>query len=325
MSAFFIFGVYKMVENDIDQFVWTEKYRPKTIEECILPNNIKQTFLSFIQNKSFPNLLMTGSAGVGKTTAAKALLNELQCDYIVINASMNGNIDTLRTEIKNFASTVSFTNSRKYVILDEADHLTAATQPALRNFMEEYSNNCGFILTCNFINRVIEPLRSRCSIIEFKIDKEESAIIASKFFKRVIKILENEGVEYNKETVVALITKYFPDWRRVINELQSYAINGNIINSGILTAKNNDIKNIIQLLKNKNFSDIRTYVAENIDNLQSIYTDLYDNLQDSIKTNTIPELIVILAKYQYQSAFVASQEINIAACLAEIMVNIEFK
>lgn len=314
-----------MQSDDINNFVWAEKYRPRTIDECILPARLKNTFNSFIDNKTFPNLLLTGPAGVGKTTVAKALLEHLGCDYIMINGSMNGNIDTLRTEIKGFASTVSFTNSRKYVILDEADYLNAtSTQPALRNFMEEYSNNCGFILTCNYLNRIIEPLRSRCSVIDFKIDKNESAQIAGQFFKRCVKILELERIPFNKESVAGLITKYFPDWRRVINELQSYSINGSI-NSGILTEKSQDIKNIVLLIKQKDFSGLRTFVAQNIDNLSTIFEDIYEVMYNDIKPHCIPDLIVILAKYQYQSAFVASQEINIAACLAELMVNMEFK
>lgn len=314
-----------MQSDDINNFVWAEKYRPRTIDECILPTRLKNSFNSFIQNKTFPNLLLSGPAGVGKTTVAKALLEQLGCDYMMINGSMNGNIDTLRTEIKGFASTVSFTDTRKYVILDEADYLNAtSTQPALRNFMEEYSNNCGFILTCNYLNRIIEPLRSRCSHIDFKIDKNESAQIAGQFFKRCVKILELEQITFNKESVAGLITKYFPDWRRVINELQSYSING-AINSGILTEKSQDIKNIVGLIKQKDFSSLRGFVAQNIDNLTTIFEDIYEAIHDDIKPHSIPDLIVILAKYQYQSAFVASQEINIAACLAELMVNMEFK
>lgn len=311
--------------DDINQFVWAEKYRPRRIEYCILPQNLQNTFQTFIDNKSFPNLLLSGSSGVGKTTVARALLEELGHDYMIINGSLNGNIDTLRTEIKNFASTVSFSGGRKYVILDEADYLNPqSTQPALRNFMEEYSSNCGFILTCNYLNKIIEPLRSRCSLIEFKIAKNEASQLAGKFFKRCAGILDEQGIKYSKETVAALITKYYPDWRRVLNELQRYSISGDI-NAGILTCKSIDSKTIIDLLKKKNFESIRTYVAENIDSLPSVYEFLYQELHDQCKPNSIPDLILILAKYQYQSSFVASQEINIAACLAELMVNLEFR
>ena len=219
----------------IDNPLWVERYRPQTIADTILPEDLKATFQQFVDQKSVPNLLLTGSAGVGKTTVARAMLEELECDYIIINGSLNGNIDTLRTTIQNFASSVSFTGGRKYVIIDEADYLNAnSTQPALRNFMEEYSKNCGFILTCNFKNRIIEPLHSRCSVIEFKINKNDMADLAKQFMKRVKNILEIENIEYDKEAVAAIIMKYFPDWRRVLNELQRYSATGRV-DTGILS------------------------------------------------------------------------------------------
>jgi DNA polymerase III delta prime subunit len=310
-----------------EQFLWVEKYRPKTISECILPSDLKATFQQFVEQGSIPNLILTGSAGVGKTTVAKAMLEQLSCDYIVINGSMNGNIDTLRNEILNFASTVSLSGGRKYVILDEADYLNAnSTQPALRNFMEEFSANCGFILTCNFLNRIIEPLHSRCSVVEFKISKNDMAKLAANFFKRAINILETEGVTYEQPVVAEVINKHFPDWRRVLNELQRYSATG-AIDSGILSNfKNADIGNIIELMKKKNFSEIRKWVVENINNDQNgIYRQLYDTASNYFGPADNAHLVTILAKYQYQAAFAADHEINLTACLVEIMMECEFK
>jgi len=309
-----------------EQFLWVEKYRPKTISETILPNELKNTFQQFVNQKNIPNMILSGSAGVGKTTVAKAMLEELGCDYITINGSMNGNIDTLRNQILNFASSVSLTGGRKYVILDEADYLNAnSTQPALRNFMEEYSKNCGFILTCNYKNKIIEPLHSRCSVIDFKIDKKELTKLASQFFKRIQSILEKENISYDKSVVAELIKKHFPDWRRVLNELQRYSATGSI-DSGILTnVLEISIKELVILLKNKQFTDIRKWVAENIDNDQNlVFRKLYDTCSEYLTKQSVPQLVLLLAKYQYQAAFAVDSEINLMACLTEMMIDCEF-
>ena len=310
-----------------EQFLWVEKYRPKTIADTILPEELKATFQQFVDQKNIPNLILSGSAGVGKTTVARAMLEELECDYIVINGSMNGNIDTLRHEILNFASSVSLSGGRKYVILDEADYLNAnSTQPALRNFMEEFSKNCGFILTCNFKNRIIEPLHSRCSVIDFKLSKSAGAKLASQFFKRVEKILANENIEFDRAVVAEVVTKFFPDWRRVLNELQRYASTGKI-DSGILgSIKDLEINSVYKLLKDKDFTSLRKWVAENVDIEQTeLFRRLYEYADQYMTPNSIPQLVLILSKYQYQAAFVADPEINIIACITEILIGCEFK
>jgi len=307
-------------------FLWVEKYRPHAIADTILPAELKATFQQFVDQRNIPNLILSGSAGVGKTTVARAMLEELECDYIVINGSMNGNIDTLRNEILNFASSVSLSGGRKYVILDEADYLNAnSTQPALRNFMEEFSRNCGFILTCNFRNRIIEPLHSRCSVIDFKIVKADIPKLAGQFFKRVTGILEKEGIEFDQAVVAEVIKKHFPDWRRVLNELQRYSATGRI-DSGIL---NNmievSIKDLVLMMKNKEFSNIRKWVGENSDVDQiTVFRGLYDASSTILKAQSVPELILILAKYQYQAAFAADHEINLMACLTELMMELQF-
>jgi len=307
-------------------FLWVEKYRPHAIADTILPAELKATFQQFVDQRNIPNLILSGSAGVGKTTVARAMLEELECDYIVINGSMNGNIDTLRNEILNFASSVSLSGGRKYVILDEADYLNAnSTQPALRNFMEEFSRNCGFILTCNFRNRIIEPLHSRCSVIDFKIVKADIPKLAGQFFKRVTGILEKEGIEFDQAVVAEVIKKHFPDWRRVLNELQRYSATGRI-DSGIL---NNmievSIKDLVLMMKNKEFSNIRKWVGENSDvDLITVFRGLYDASSTILKAQSVPELILILAKYQYQAAFAADHEINLMACLTELMMELQF-
>jgi DNA polymerase III delta prime subunit len=310
-----------------EQFLWVEKYRPKTIADTILPEELKATFQQFVDQKNIPNLILSGSAGVGKTTVARAMLEELECDYIVINGSMNGNIDTLRNEILNFASSVSLSGGRKYVILDEADYLNAnSTQPALRNFMEEFSKNCGFILTCNFKNRIIEPLHSRCSVVDFKLSKSAGAKLASQFFKRVEKILANENIEFDRAVVAEIVTKFFPDWRRVLNELQRYASTGKI-DSGILgNIKDLEINSVYKLLKEKDFTSLRKWVAENVDIEQAeVFRRLYESADQYMTSNSIPQLVLILSKYQYQAAFVADPEINIIACFTEVLINCEFK
>ena len=309
-------------------FLWVEKYRPQRVQDTILPAELKTTFQQFVDQDNVPNLILAGRAGVGKTTIAKAMLEEIGADYIVINGSMNGNIDTLRVEIANFASTVSFTGGRKYVILDEADYLNAnSTQPALRNFMEEFSKNCGFILTCNFKNRIIEPLHSRCSVIEFNIPNAEKADMAAQFYKRVKTILEEEGVEYDNKAVAAVVQTYFPDWRRTLNELQRYSATGRI-DSGILANKSDDnINTLFGYLKGRNFTEMRKWVAENSDiDSAVLYRQLYDKLPDKIKSTTsVAEAIVVLAQYQYQEAFVANSEINRVAALATLMAECEWK
>jgi len=309
-----------------EEFLWVEKYRPKTIEDIILPCDLKATFQQFVDQKNIPNLILAGSAGVGKTTVARAMLEQLGCDYIVINGSMNGNIDTLRNEILNFASAVSLSGGRKYVILDEADYLNAdSTQPALRNFMEEFSRNCGFILTCNFKNRIIEPLHSRCSVIDFKISKKAMAKLATQFFKRVTGILENEGIEYDKAVIAEVINKHFPDWRRVLNELQRYSATGKI-DSGILANMTEaSIKELVKFMKDQNYTEVRKWVKNNLDtDVNALFTQFYEYAAELVTKSTLPDLVLILAKYQYQNAFAANTEINFAAFCAEVMVTCEF-
>ena len=310
-----------------EEFLWVEKYRPRVLDDTILPAELKSTFKEFVRKGDIPNLLLSGGPGVGKTTVARAMLEELQCDYIVINGSMNGNIDTLRNEILQFASSVSFTGGRKYVILDEADYLNAnSTQPALRNFMEEFSTNCGFILTCNFKNRIIQPLQSRCSTVDFTIKNSDKPVLAGLFFNRICTVLDMESVKYDKKVIAAFITKHFPDWRKVINELQRYSATGTI-DSGILAnIEQVTVKELIEHMRSKNFTNVRKWVAQNIDNdVASIFRKFYDQAGDLFTPASIPQLILTLADYQYKAAFVVDQEINLSACLAEIMVNCEFK
>ena len=311
----------------MSDFIWVEKYRPKTIDDCILPQQIKETFQTFVDQQNVPNLLLTGGPGVGKTSVAKAMLEQLDSDYIVVNGSMSGNIDTLRNDIKTFASSVSFSGGRKYVILDEADYLNAqSTQPALRNFMEEFSKNCGFILTCNFVNRIIEPLHSRCSVIHFKIPNKEKPKMAQSFFKRVMKILEDNNIQADQKVVAELLQMHFPDWRRVLNELQRYSVSGSI-DSGILVSLSDDnFKALVQCIKDKNFTEMRKWVGLNSDNdSTSIFRLIYDNSSTYLKSNSIPQLVLILADYQHKAAFVADQEINLVACLTEMMAELEWK
>jgi DNA polymerase III delta prime subunit len=311
----------------MQEFLWVEKYRPNRLEDCILPDELKNTFQQFINQQNIPNLLLSGSAGVGKTTVAKAMLEELGADYIVVNGSLHGNIDTLRTEIMNFATTVSFSEGRKYVILDEADYLNPqSTQPALRNFMEEYSKNCGFILTCNFKNRIIEPLQSRCSVIDFLFPKKLAPSLAGSFFTRVKTILDEEQVKYDEKVLAEIIQRHFPDWRRVLNELQRYSVSG-IIDIGILSnSSQNAFKSLIALLKGKQFSDMRKWVAQNIDSdPTSIMRQLYDSSSEVIKASSIPQLVLLIGEYQYKSAFVADQEVNLVAFLTQVMADVEFK
>jgi DNA polymerase III delta prime subunit len=311
----------------LQDFLWVEKYRPKTVEDTILPADLKATFQQFVEQKNVPNLILTGGPGVGKTTIAKAMLEELGCTYIVINGSMNGNIDTLRNEIKNFASTVSFSGGRKYVILDEADYLNPqSTQPALRNFMEEFSANCGFILTCNFLNRIIAPLHSRCSVVHFKINSSDKPKLAGRFMKRMTGILEKENVEFEEKVVAELIMKHFPDWRRVLNELQRYSATGKIDTGILANISSDNFKSLVERLKAKDFTGMRKWVAENLDNEPSVlFKRIFDNSNECLKSDSVPRMVLLLADYQYKSAFVVDQEINFVAFLTEVMVDCEFK
>lgn len=311
-----------------EDYLWVEKYRPHKIADTILSPDLQQTFQKFVDDQNVPNLLLTGRAGVGKTTVARAMLEELGADYIVINGSMNGNIDTLRNDILNFASTVSFSGGRKYVILDEADYLNPnSTQPALRNFMEEYSKNCGFIFTCNFKNKIIEPLHSRCGVIEFTVSKEHRPKLAAKFYRRVVDILSFEQVEFEPKAVAAVIEKFFPDWRRVLNELQRYATSGRI-DSGILSnLQEGTFNTLVDYLKNKQFTNMRKWVGEN-SNMDSaeLFRKMYDSSSSLMAdSSSVAQLILILAEYQHKAALVADQEINLAACLTQIMAECTFK
>lgn len=311
----------------MEQFLWTEIYRPRKVSECILPEDLKNAFQKFVDDKSVPNLLLSGGPGVGKTTVARAMLEEIGCDYIIINGSMNGNIDTLRTEIMAFASTVSFSGGRKYVILDEADYLNPnSTQPALRNFMEEFSSNCGFILTCNFKNRIIEPLHSRCAVIDVKIDKSDKPSIASQMLKRVAEILDQQQVGYDKKILAELIMKHFPDWRRVINECQRYSANGKIDTGIFIDIDSDNFKNLVTHLKARDFTSMRKWVGENSDvDTTVLIRKIYDSAYNYLKPDAIPQVVLILAKYQYQAAFVADAEINLVACLTEVMIDGEWQ
>lgn len=310
-----------------ENFLWVEKYRPTKVADTVLPYELKNVFQQFVDQNNVPNLILSGGPGVGKTTIAKAMLNQLDSDFIVINGSLSGNIDTLRNDIMQFASSVSFSGGRKYVILDEADYLNAnSTQPALRNFMEEFSKNCGFILTCNYKNRIISPLHSRCSVIDFDIKSQEKPTLAMEFFERIKGILTAEGIEYDDKVVAAFIQKHFPDWRRVLNELQRYSATGKI-DSGILAdLQEVSIKELTEYMKNKNFTGVRKWVAENINNDSSrIFRKFYNVAGDIFQKGSVPQLVLILADYQYKAAFVADHELNMSACLAEIMVNCELK
>ena len=316
----------------MDSFLWVEKYRPNDIDSCILPDALKATFKEFVDTGSLPNLLLAGGPGVGKTTLAKALCNEIGSDYMLINGSEDSGIDVLRTKIRNYASTVSFDQGSskefgKVIILDEADYLNPqSTQPALRGFIEEFSANCRFILTCNFKNRIIEPLHSRCSLVEFKINKSDKAKLANQFWKRVKNILEVEKIESNDKVTQQVVMKYFPDWRRVLNELQRYSAGG-VIDEGLLTSVGEvNIKKLTDALRDKNFTTLRHWVTDNLDNDPStIFRTIYNGLYEHAESNTIPQAIIHIADYQYKSAFVADQEINMVACLTALMCDCEWK
>ena len=308
-----------------DEFLWVEKYRPKTIEDCVLPADIKQTFFDI--KGEIPNMILTGTAGTGKTTIAKALCEMHGCDYILINGSEESGIDVLRTKIKNFASTVSLQGGNKVVILDEADYLNPqSTQPALRGFIEEFHKNCRFIFTCNYKNRLIAPLHSRCTVIDFKIPPKERPRLASVFMARLMMILDNEGIKYNSDVLQEMVMKYFPDFRRTINELQRYGVSGSI-DVGILSNIGEEsLQELLGHIKTKRFTDMRKWVATNIDNDPvKLFRKIYDALYDVLEPQSIPQAVIIIADYSYKNAFVVDQEVNIVACLTELMMECRWK
>lgn len=315
------------IEAKANEVLWVEKYRPQRIDDTILPEKTKAAFKKFVQDESIPNLLLTGGPGVGKTTIAKAMLEELGCDYIVKNGSLNVNIDTLRYEISTYASAVSLTGGRKYVIFDEADYLNAASvQPALRNFIEEYSSNCGFIFTCNFKNRIIEPLRSRLSEIDFTIEQTQRPQLALQFFKRVTAVLENENVEFDKKVVAKVIEKHFPDFRRVLTELQTYSASGRIDEGIFVNLKQESMDELFRLLKAKDFTNMRKWVATNSDqDMNEMFRRIYDMSTDKVQMKSLPGFVVTLADYMYKANFVADLEVNMVAFLTEVMIEAEYK
>jgi DNA polymerase III delta prime subunit len=311
----------------MNEFLWCEKYRPQLIQDVILPKEIKKTFEDIVNGGELHNMLLTGTPGLGKTTVAKALCNELKLDFLLVNGSEESGIDTLRTKIKQFASTISLQGGYKVVILDEADYLNPqSTQPALRGFIEEFSANCRFILTCNFKNRIIEPLHSRCSVIEFNLAKKDMPPLLAVMMQRIEYILNEEGVSFEKQVLAELIMKHMPDWRRVINELQRYSTSGTI-DSGILVQLSDiSIDNLMTALKDKNFKAMRQWVADNIDTEPAaMFRKVYDNMGDYVDPQSIPQVVLILADYQYKNAFVADHELNIVACMTEIMAGVKFK
>lgn len=317
-----------MISKIENQFLWVESYRPQTIDDCVLPDSLKKTFKEYIAQGELPTFLFTGTAGVGKTTVAKALCNEVGAEYIMINGSDEGrSIDVLRTTVKSFASTVSLTDAKKVVIIDEADYMNAqSVQPALRSMIEEFSSNCRFIFTCNFKNRIIEPLQSRCAVVEFKIDSADKQAIAAQFFKRAVQILKTEQVEFDPKVVAELITKHFPDYRRIINELQRYSVSGKIDSGILVNMTEESFTSLIKLMRDKNFSDVRKWVAKNSDSeTTSLFRQLYDSAFIHLDSASVPQLVLILADYQYKAAFVADHELNIMAALTEVMGNCKFK
>ena len=311
----------------MNEFLWVEKYRPKTVDDCILSPDLYKTFSEIVKSGEMQNMLFTGTAGVGKTTIAKALANQLNLDYIIINGSEEGNIDTLRNKIKQFASSVSLSGGHKLVILDEADYLNPqSTQPALRGFIEEFSENCRFILTCNFKNRIIEPLHSRCSVIEFALPRKEKNRLASVFMARCMLILGEEGIKYDNQVLAEFIIKYFPDFRRIINELQRYSVGGTIDSGILVNVSDVSIDSLINNLKIKNFKGMRKWVSDNIDiEPTAIFRKIYDNMNEYVDPQSIPQLVLILADYQYKDSFVADHELNMVACLTEVMAGVKFK
>jgi DNA polymerase III delta prime subunit len=316
-----------MIDSRDDQFLWVEKYRPQKIDDCVLPDSLKDTFKQYIAQGELPHFLLSGTAGVGKTTVAKALCNEIGAEYIMINGSEESGIDTLRTKIKGFASTVSLTDSPKIVIIDEADYLQAnSTQPALRSFIEEFSANCRFIFTCNFKNRILEAIHSRCACIDFKIDNKDKQVLLGTFFKRASQILKQENIEFDQKVVAELITKHFPDYRRVLNELQRYSVSGKIDSGILVNMSQESFKDLIKIMKEKDFTNVRKWVGKNSDSdTVALFRELYDTSVTYMAPESIPQLVLILADYQYKAAFVADHELNIMAALTEVMANVKFK
>ena len=311
----------------MDTFLWVEQYRPKTVDDCILPQSLKNTFKEFVEAGNVPNVILSGGPGVGKTTIAKAVLDEIGATSMMVNGSEESGIDVLRTKIKNFASTVSLEGGRKYLILDEADYLNPqSTQPALRGFMEEFHKNCGFIMTCNYKNRLIEPLHSRCSVIDFTIPKSEKPNLAMDFMKRVEFILQNENVEYDKKVLIEVIQRHFPDWRRILNELQRYSVSGKIDAGILVDMAEINIKEVMKFMKEKEFTNVRRWVVNNLDmDSVRLFRSIYDNLYTFLDHSSIPHVVCILAEYQHKAAFAADHEINLLACLTEIMARGKFK
>ena len=309
------------------EFLWTEKYRPLQIQDCVLPSKIKQTFFDIVNGGELHNMLLTGTPGLGKTTVAKALCNELSLDYLLINGSEESGIDTLRTKIKQFASSVSLQGGYKVVILDEADYLNPqSTQPALRAFIEEFSANCRFILTCNFKNRIIPALHSRCAVYEFNIPREEQQRLASVMMARVMMILSDEKIKYDQDVLAELIMKHMPDWRRVLNELQRYGASGSIDTGILVQLSEISLNDLMIHLKGKDFRSMRKWVVDNLDtDPASLFRKIYDNMNDYVETGSIPQLVLILGDYQYKDSFVADHELNLVACLTEVMAGVDFK
>lgn len=316
-----------MIDAREDLFLWVEKYRPQTIDDCILPEHLKNTIKDVISKGEIPNMMFTGTAGVGKTTVAKAIAKELDADLLYINASLDTSIDMLRTTIAQYASAVSLGGGKKIVLLDEADHSSPQHfQPALRGFIEEFSANCRFILTCNFKNRILEPIHSRCTVIDFKIDAKEKQQIAAQFFKRVTQILKQESVEFDPKVVAELITKHFPDYRRILNELQRYSVSGSIDSGILVNLSEESFKELMNDMKEKNYTNVRKWVAKNADaDSATLFRSIYDKSNDYLEPKSIPQLVLILADYQHKAAFVADQELNIMAAMTEIMSSCSFK
>ena len=316
-----------MINSRDEMFLWVEKYRPQKIDECVLPESLKKTFHEYIAQGELPTFLFCGTAGVGKTTVAKALCNEIGAEFLFINGSEESGIDVLRTKIKSFASSVSLTDAKKVVILDEADYLNPnSTQPALRAFIEEFSANCRFIFTCNFKNRIIEPLHSRCAVIDFKIDNKDKQETMGAFFKRAVQILKQENIEFDQKVVAEVVAKHFPDYRRVLNELQRYSVSGKIDTGILVNVGEESYKELMKNLREMNFTEVRKWVGKNSDmDSVALFRELYDNASTLLEPQSIPQLVITLAEYQYKAAFVADHELNTMAALTEVMANCKFK